>query len=109
MAALELLRDSLCKSIPGELTRMWVNATDERKWHRGAVQALMKASLFAMPDVDTCLAKVFALTLSHPAQADVHLQTERPCISLHALSAPSCWVHRQGTATSEQAGSRGML
>lgn len=58
MAALELLRDSLCKSIPGELTRMWVTATDERKWHRGAVQALMKASLFAMPDVDTCLAKV---------------------------------------------------
>ena len=57
VAALEMLRDSLCKSIPGELTRMWVNATDERKWHRGAVQALMKASLFAMPDVDTCLAK----------------------------------------------------
>ena len=57
MAALELLRDSLCKSIPGELTRMWVNATDERKWHRGAVQALMKGNLFAMPDVDTCLAK----------------------------------------------------
>ena len=64
VAALELLRDSLCKGIPGELTRMWVNATDERKWHRGAVQALMKASLFVMPDVDACLAKVchFAIT-----------------------------------------------
>lgn len=67
VAALELLKDSLCKSIPGELTRMWVNATDERKWHRGAVQALMKASLFAMPDVDTCLAKACLLSLSHQA------------------------------------------
>ncbi len=64
VAALVLLRDSLCKSIPGELTRMWVNATDERKWHRGAVQALMKAKLFSMPDVDTCLAKACPLTLS---------------------------------------------
>ena len=57
-AALQLLQDSLCKSIPAELTRLWVNATDERKWHRGAVQALMKAGLFIMPDADTCLAKV---------------------------------------------------
>ena len=57
-AALQLLRDSLCKSIPAELTCLWVNATDERKWHRSAVQALTKAGLFIMPDVDTCLAKV---------------------------------------------------
>ena len=64
VAALVLLRDSLCKSMPGELTRMWVNATDERKWHRGAVQALMKANLFSMPDVDTCLAKACLLTLT---------------------------------------------
>ena len=61
VAALQMLRDALCKGIPGELTRMWVNATDERKWHRGAVQALMKASLFVMPDVDACIAKVTAV------------------------------------------------
>ena len=67
VAALQMLRDALCKGIPGELTRMWVNATDERKWHRGAVQALMKASLFVMPDVDACIAKVTAVwwRLSH--------------------------------------------
>ena len=99
VAALQMLRDALCKGIPGELTRMWVNATDERKWHRGAVQALMKASLFVMPDVDACIAKVpqshgpYLIILS--VQGDVKALTMplSPHGEVNMILKPCCQQH----------------
>jgi hypothetical protein len=59
VAALTILRDAALKRLPAELTGWWIAIVDERKWRRDTGEALVRARLFQLPDLDAHLAKVF--------------------------------------------------
>ena len=65
VAALTILRDAALKRLPAELTVCWIAIVDERKWRRDAGEALVRARLFQLPDLDAHLAKVTTLALRH--------------------------------------------
>lgn len=44
--------------LPAEVTSAWVGAEDERKFGRELVEALLRAQLLSLPELDTYLLKV---------------------------------------------------
>ncbi|KAK9916879.1 hypothetical protein WJX75_008268 [Coccomyxa subellipsoidea] len=60
VAALTILRDAALKRLPAELTGWWIAIVDERKWRRDTGEALVRARLFQLPDLDAHLAKVLS-------------------------------------------------
>lgn len=103
MAALTILRDAALKRLPAELTGWWVAIVDERKWRRDTGEALVRARLFQLPDLDAHLAKVSnfspprsfplcLLTLPDHKHAPVLLRLSSPAQPEHALLHIACYL-----------------
>lgn len=66
-----MLREGGCKRLPLEVTGWWAGLPDERlKWRREVGEALARARLLSLPDLDAHLAKVRRLIRLNPSVLD---------------------------------------
>ena len=80
-----MLRDSACKRLPLEATAMWTALPDERKWRRDAGEALLRARLLSLPDLDAHLAKA-----GQPAPSRAPADSPAICSHCRAVCTARC-------------------